>query len=62
MDYTVTKIEAIKNKVEAALERAEGLGTASIEEACRSAAQSLGIPVEVVRDVALAVEPQRKAP
>lgn len=45
-------------KVRAALERAEQLGAKDIEEACESAAQALGIDVEVVRGVAYEMEKQ----
>ena len=48
----ITTIE----KVREALERAEQLGAASIEEACTAAAQALGISVEAVRDVAYQVQ------
>ncbi|NDZ11531.1 hypothetical protein C7T35_01210 [Variovorax sp. WS11] len=48
MGFTVIPIE----KVRAALARAEELGAAGIEEACAAAAQSLGIAVESVREVA----------
>jgi len=41
-----------KDKVRAALDRAQDLGAASIEEACTTAAQLLCIPVESVREVA----------
>ncbi|CAN7322941.1 hypothetical protein LJR084_001864 [Variovorax sp. LjRoot84] len=42
-----------KDKVRAALARAEQLGATDIEQACAAAAQALAIPVEVVREVAL---------
>jgi hypothetical protein len=45
-----------KAKVQAALARAEQLGAADIEQACAVAAQALGIPVEVVREVAYGLE------
>ena len=41
-----------KDKVRAALARAEQLGADSIEQACAAAAQALAIPVEAVREVA----------
>ncbi|MBT2299217.1 hypothetical protein J7E70_01945 [Variovorax paradoxus] len=41
-----------KDKVRAAIARAEQLGARDIEQACATAAQSLGIPVELVREVA----------
>lgn len=42
-----------KDKVRAALDRAQDLGAKSVEEACAAAAQALAIPVEAVREVAL---------
>lgn len=45
-----------KDKVREALARAEKAGSADIEEACAVAAQSLGIPVEAVREVAYELE------
>ncbi|MBT2326067.1 hypothetical protein J7E62_27435 [Variovorax paradoxus] len=41
-----------KDKVRAALDRAQDLGAKSVEEACTAAAQALCIPVESVREVA----------
>lgn len=49
--HPITSIENVRD----ALERAEKLGAADIEEACTVAAQELGIDVETVRDVAFQV-------
>ncbi len=45
-----------KERVRAALERAEQLGSTHIEEACAVAAAALAIPVEAVREVAYEVQ------
>jgi hypothetical protein len=41
-----------KARIRAALDRAQDLGALSIEEACASAAQSLGVHIDLVREVA----------
>lgn len=51
---TIVSIE----RVRAALERADQLGADTIDEACKSAAAALGIPVEMVQAVAYAPDQQ----
>jgi hypothetical protein len=41
-----------KDKVRAALDRAQDLGASDIEECCAVAAQALAIPIEAVLEVA----------
>lgn len=52
MDFTIIPVE----KITKALESAEKAGAADIEAACRMAAAELGVPMDTVRDVALAPE------
>lgn len=51
-----------KEKVRDALDRAQDLGASSIEEACAAAAQALGVPVDVVREVAYELAHQATDP
>ncbi|WP_159053649.1 hypothetical protein [Variovorax sp. PMC12] len=52
MDFTIIPFE----KINQALEQAEKAGAPDIEAACQQAAAELGVPVETVREVALAPE------